>query len=286
MIFSKEQRKTAYQKLSPEIQSFIMDTGTTELILNYLTETRLTEDQTESADSEILYAMYELQSLSDAINNIAKLSNRNINDFSILKTNLENNIFSKIKTNTKEGTTVFNKNKVLEICKKYTLGEVQSEKLLEIVSHVVEPIEPKSLLETITSELGISSLLAEQIVDELYNRVLENKPKYIVDSPPNPITKSTIPEIRPQNLPMQGSNFIPTPKPAFQNQMLDNQKTSEPAPIGVPRYAGDSLKVNTVPSNQNIGAGSIIENKLNNVTSGIREIPTKYEKDPYRETLG
>jgi len=96
MTFTREQKKEAYKKLSPEVQDFVMSNETTELIENYLKEAGLSEEQSIDADSEILYAMYALQTLSDAINNISKLSSKNISDLSKLKTNLDNNIFKNI----------------------------------------------------------------------------------------------------------------------------------------------------------------------------------------------
>lgn len=96
MKFSREQKKEAYKKLSPEVQDFVMSNETTELIENYLKEAGLSEEQSISADSEILYAMYGLQTLSEAIDNIAKSSGKNINDLSKLKTDLDNNIFRNI----------------------------------------------------------------------------------------------------------------------------------------------------------------------------------------------
>jgi hypothetical protein len=96
MTFTREQQKEAYQKLSSKVQNFIMDNETTELIGNLLSESGLSEEQSNDADSEILYTMYGLQTLSGAINNIANISNKNVVDFSKLKENLENSIFNKI----------------------------------------------------------------------------------------------------------------------------------------------------------------------------------------------
>jgi hypothetical protein len=96
MSFSREQKQEAYKKLTSEVQDFIMSSETTELIDNYLKEVTLSETQSNDADSEILFAMYGLQTLPEAIQNIAKLSNKNVSDLSKLQKNLEENIFSKI----------------------------------------------------------------------------------------------------------------------------------------------------------------------------------------------
>ena len=105
MTSTPEQRRTAYKKLSPEVQSFIMDNEITEIISSYLEETGLSEDENNLADSEILNAMFGLQTLSDAINNIANLSSKDLGSLSELRKNLEDNIFTelnKIKSNSKE----------------------------------------------------------------------------------------------------------------------------------------------------------------------------------------
>lgn len=96
MAFAREQKKQAYQKLSPEVQDFIMSSETTELIGRLLQEAGLSENEEISADSEILYSLYGLQPLSTAIENIAKLTNRNPENFSNLRMKLEDNIFNKI----------------------------------------------------------------------------------------------------------------------------------------------------------------------------------------------
>ncbi len=96
MTFTREQKKQAYEKLSPEVQDFVMSNETTELIGKLLRESGLSEDEEISADSEILYSLYGLQPLSIAIENIAKLSNRNLDNLSNLKMKLEDNVFGKI----------------------------------------------------------------------------------------------------------------------------------------------------------------------------------------------
>ena len=97
MAFTSQQSKAAYKKLPPEVQNLIMSSETTELISSALKGTGLDDEQANFADSEILYAMFCLQSLDDAISNIAKLSSKDVASLSKLKTNLENNIFNKYK---------------------------------------------------------------------------------------------------------------------------------------------------------------------------------------------
>lgn len=100
MTFTNTQIREAYKKLSPEVQNFIMDNETTDLITNHLGMAGLSEEQSTLADSEILYAMLGLQTLPDAISNIAKLSNKSLESLHRLKIDLENNIFVKIPIST------------------------------------------------------------------------------------------------------------------------------------------------------------------------------------------
>lgn len=102
MTFTREQRQIAYKKLPPETQDLIMSNETTELITDIIKEIGLSEDQANLADSEILYALFCLQSLDDAINNIAKLSNKNLNDLSKIKLAVQDNILNKYKIDIKE----------------------------------------------------------------------------------------------------------------------------------------------------------------------------------------
>lgn len=98
MSFTNQQLKEANKRLSPEVQDFVMDNETTDLIAEYLKKINLSEEQENSADSEVLYAMYGLQSLDQAIANIAELSGKQVSELRGLKSDLEENIFNKIKS--------------------------------------------------------------------------------------------------------------------------------------------------------------------------------------------
>ncbi len=104
MILTPQQIREAYKRLPAEIQSLVMDIETTDLIANKLKEVGLNEGLVNLADSEILYAMYMLQTLDTAIENIAKLSGRQTSEFSGLKSKLEEKIFSKYKDLKMEAT--------------------------------------------------------------------------------------------------------------------------------------------------------------------------------------
>lgn len=160
--------------------------------------------------------------------------------------------------------------KVGEISRKYSLNAEQGEKLSNIVILVLSLIiNPEDVKSNITQDLKISDLLADQIILEIESRIFEPAVKQIETISPEQKTK--LPEIRPDNTPVVGNNFIP-PKPQLQNEALDKQK---PTFVSVPRYA------------ENTTSGNIIEKKLNAITGSIKETPpVKYEKDPYRESLG
>ncbi len=100
MAFTREQIKQGYAKLSPEAQDFVMSNEITDLTDKILRESGLSEEQVNSADSEILYALYGLQTLDTAVSNIGKLSGK---DTTKLKGELQENIFSKYPESGKPG---------------------------------------------------------------------------------------------------------------------------------------------------------------------------------------
>ncbi|MFZ2484610.1 MAG: hypothetical protein WAX80_01100 [Minisyncoccia bacterium] len=102
MTFAPQQIRESYKRLPPEIQDLIMSNETTELVAKSLREAGLNQDQENLADSEILYTMYCLQSLDEAISNITKLSGKDLNSLSKLKSVIQDNILSKYKIDIKE----------------------------------------------------------------------------------------------------------------------------------------------------------------------------------------
>lgn len=96
MVFTREQKKEAYKKLSPEVQDFVMSEETTGMIDDILGEAGLSEEQSIDADGDIFSSLLGLQTLSEAISNIAELSGKSVNELSELKEKLEEEIFSKI----------------------------------------------------------------------------------------------------------------------------------------------------------------------------------------------
>jgi hypothetical protein len=96
MIFTSNQRKSAYKKLPEEVQDFIMSNATSEFIDARLKESGLSEIEADEADSEILYAMLGLQNLADAIRTIADITKKPLETYSKLSLDLQKEIFSKI----------------------------------------------------------------------------------------------------------------------------------------------------------------------------------------------
>src|SRR3989344_2518608 len=272
MVFTLSQKKTAYKKLSKDVQDFIMDSETTDLIEKYLVEVGLSAEQPDSADTEILNAMYGLQTFSEAMANIAKLSNKKVEELSKLRADLENNIFSKIPKNqaptansggeevfslskksqivawgeknvtgnnpqlndkikkldiakrTRGALEINDKNSIpeyvknlsrqvqdlvfdkawsertKEIARKYSLDPTQTDTLTNNVLFVLVGLDkPEDFLKLMTSELGISRLLADQIIEDLEMRIfdyatrtVENKEKRSPTPTPSEATKPKI----------------------------------------------------------------------------------------------
>lgn len=206
-------------------------------------------------------------------------------------------------------------NRTTEVAKKYSLTEEQTEGLINLTLLVISGIDKaENFLETIISDLSISRLLAEQIVEDLETRVFEYVLKLIEEKPKtqNTVAQNTsrIPEIKPDNLPAQAglpaievgevakpyTPQIPVPRP------------SEPVqkPYSVPRFGMSEVQpkvaVINLAQNKPQSPESMMENKMGNVTVNMgsdfmqKEAPatneppkmptTKYSSDPYREPLG
>ncbi len=205
--------------------------------------------------------------------------------------------------------------KVKEISKKYNLKENQENSLINLVRYRLNnTTQPSNFVQKIIAEIVVSPLLAEQIMEDLENRVF----KYPIKSPAptqekinnvtNPAQK--IPEVRPEILPIAEKNegvkisvpnYIPQnieKKPEQKIEQAPPQKAPQPTPepvqkpFSVPRFTGTpqiSERPVYHPDHNKRAPSSIVDNKLNNVTKGITETPLaaepikKYESDPYRE---
>ena len=285
MSFTKEQKKEAYKKLSPEVQSFITDNETTELIGNYLKNSGLIGEQSDSADTEILNSMFGLQTLQEAISNIAKLSGKNINELSKLKSDLENNIFSKIPSI--KNVNIDWEGKVEEISKKYNLNDGQNGTLNSICKEILLNMNKKGeLLSNLDQKIGISKLLSEQIIDDLNKRVFDyasktTEPKPInksgIPTPPSiqQVVKPVIPQIQTQNnnkIPEIKPNNLPTiqlNKTMKKNNIAINNNSPK---IEVPKFTPTGT-INYKPTGLNGGSNEIKKDPVIEVDSRIQYKP-------------
>lgn len=82
--------------LPDEVRYFISDPDTTSIIEGLLNSNNINGDNAEQADTEILYCLWGLQSLTAAIENIAKITNRRVSEFDQLQADIESKILSKL----------------------------------------------------------------------------------------------------------------------------------------------------------------------------------------------
>jgi hypothetical protein len=279
MTFTLQQKKEAFEKLSDKDKGFIMDNDTTERIGELLSKSGMNSGLLDFADSEILNAMYGLQTLDGAIDNISIAANINSEDLLLLKSKLNDYIFSNLQVKTKNIDLIQAKKRLAEIVNKYGLTTSQATVLEnEVMSVIDRNLGEKITTQDLTDLLNISNLLAEQIVYELEARVFERGVK--APEKPRMVAQETL--SKPEPTVSFGNTTLNVPKemmkPAFENTALDAQKQN--TSIGVPRYATEDIYKPTQPA-----SNPIVNNKLNIVTPGIRPIETKYQKDPYREPL-
>lgn len=197
--------------------------------------------------------------------------------------------------------------RIKEISTKYSLSAEQGESLVDVVMLVLAGIDsPDTLIENIMSDLSVSEIVAEQIMNDLDSRVFEYALKEAgVAVEGAKVSKemeitSDLPEIRPDNLPTTeapiqapAKTSVPvyTPKP----KVLVDEPVQ--APVSVPRFKavpmGDEEMIgqNFIPNiAPKPNASGIIESKLNSITKNIDEgkktEPVKaYASDPYREPI-
>ncbi len=159
-------------------------------------------------------------------------------------------------------------NRVNEISKKYGLDAKQSEALSNNTMLLLVGLsDPENLTKNIEEDLGVSSLLSEQIFEDLEKRVfdyavktLDKKPE-IKNQTSTPVI-SKIPEIRPENLPAQTIKSPVTIKP-------------EENKVGIPKYAPASTPVNSpaVSTYKPTGISETIPKPASPVSYSIPKIP-------------
>lgn len=210
MSYTLQQTREAYKKLNPDVQIFIMDSETTDLISGYLSKLNITEDQRDLVDSEILYTMYNLQKNSEMMDNIIKITGKDPRDLAELRKNLDANIFGEIK----KLNLTFGKSNILEILdeitKKYSLSEDKKNTLKSICKEIIDDIGVKDdALSNLDQKLNVSKLIAEQIAEELNKRAFDAGNDQKDFKPINPDTPRPIGKA-PESTPVQNKTEIPS----------------------------------------------------------------------------
>jgi Ran GTPase-activating protein (RanGAP) involved in mRNA processing and transport len=196
--------------------------------------------------------------------------------------------------------------RVIDIAQKYSLNETQKEDLINLVLLIIVGLNPTDeLKDNIASDLSVSEIVSEQIIEDLNKRVFEYLSKEIDSTTNKEEVNKLSPEVRPEILPVKESdintkvskNNIPdyTPK---QKVVVDREPVQ--TPVSVPRFKAVPLSDNEIGADfipklvPKPSAGGIMESKLNNVTAGITEtkketssspVTKNYSVDPYREPL-
>ena len=190
-----------------------------------------------------------------------------------------------------------------EITAKYSLNENQTDTLIDKVLFILIGLEtPENFLESIISELGISRLLAEQIIEELEKRVFEYAinqigPKIKSGGERNEISKpeagiiintdDDIPEIRPEIVPMVEKGEVAHTTPTVSvNTTVDQSKISvpryvPPVPNNLPTEEATPVQVQQAPEASQ--PKPIEEARVTSVNTTTDQ--RKYTVDPYREPL-
>jgi hypothetical protein len=293
MTFTRKQKQEALSKLSREVSDFIMSNEVSDLIEAALREAGLSETQSDSADTEILCAMLELQTLDEAITNIAKLSSKVPENFFKLKIDLKNNIFDKIDTYKEIGTqTVKRDVEEKRIIEKKKISNIDvKQKLKEIVQIYSLTDEQSSILETrivekhinnLKEDLDISDVFASQLQNEVENRIM--KKSTVVDKPEVKNTQPTLPEKNemavikapsyvPENLPGEEITDVEE-KPIIGDQFVPKAENSKPAIDTVQQNISGQEKITQ------------IKNEKEPEKSAPTEKPkSQYTVDPYREPI-
>ncbi|MHB1316599.1 MAG: hypothetical protein ACYCZW_01945 [Minisyncoccota bacterium] len=213
--------------------------------------------------------------------------------------------------------------KLREISLKYSLTENQTDTLsFEVLLVLLAISSEEDLSENIKTELGVSGILAEQLTEEINQRIFswiekqysekENKHINSLDIPPVNLPGEVVEDI-PESMTeyTEKNNEIIEEKyiaPENTNDTIENLQTPEPvllrdevtdffAPTQTvqekPQINIPSLETQTVPENLvppiKQTAPSFISNKLTQSTNPQintnQQIPKKYNVDPYREPI-
>jgi hypothetical protein len=226
----------------------------------------------------------------------------------------EDNLPKEVKDLISEGVW---QERIEEIAKKYSLNETQTENLTDNVLFVITGIDTvDKFLETLSQELGISKILADQLTDDLEKRVFEyvlkklekNTEKTedkVTEKKTTPSPVSIIPEIRPENLPTKTEPPKIPVQPIFESKSVVSAPvkttlTQEQIqrPVSVPRFTAVPMEEEYIISPQiQKTPEPIINPSMVKPTQSITPSPVKpsvpettklenkYAVDPYREPI-
>jgi hypothetical protein len=209
-----------------------------------------------------------------------------------------------------------------EIAEKYSLNEPQTDSLVNNVLFIlINKAKKETLLETVVKDLGISQMLAEQIMEDLEVRVFEyafktiqNQDKKVSSSEKS--EDDDLPEIRPiitpmiepeekvrvRPIPVGFTGATPKPVPVPQPSASGPRQSAPELiqrPVSVPRYTAVPMEEEKNSSqglavSSNEGTGPTKETAPHQSASGqqtsatpqpVPEPVKKYAVDPYREPL-
>jgi hypothetical protein len=220
MIYTSQQARTAYKKLPSEVQGLITSNETTELIDTTLRELGLTPDQANLADSEIIYSLYCLQSISEAIDNISKISGKRVSDLSNLKNIIEDEILSKYEIDIKD---FIEKNK-----KEFVNQTLKSTPEI--------PVQQAALAKGVTTETTVPEMAQEIHPKTVSGEVAHDVPhvEQSTSTVPSNLPTGTPPALTPESIAKEMPEQVKLePKPA-----VETAPKPEPPPIPKPQYPG------------------------------------------------
>lgn len=209
MAFTLTQTKEAYKKLSEEVQSFVLSSDNTEVISKAMASAGITGKGAIGADSEVLYAMYGLQSLSQAIENISKITNKSLADLTSFKDELKTHIFDKLEA--------------LPISNPQTIPTVPAGDTLQTIPEPApvktETWAPSVVVENpdagkpVTADTPLEPTAKDRLVGSLENPTASSSPVNLI--PPTPKEEGPL-ELLPPKAEPQAPNIEPPRKPVNQ----------------------------------------------------------------------
>lgn len=97
MIFTKEQKKSAYRKLQPEVQNFVLSNEVIESIENVSKKNQLSADQEDLLDSAVYEKLLGLKTNEELSSELITLLQAAPDKIAEIMKDLESNIFSELK---------------------------------------------------------------------------------------------------------------------------------------------------------------------------------------------